>query len=164
MKKLLILLLAFSVLLCLASCGEPETDPNAGLYEARTGSALGISVDVKDVVDEFSLELKPGGKATLYYDGGKYGMKWSLDGEAFHAEGGGAELDGTLKDGVMVLQNVLDSGVEFTLVCDALAKAAPAPAEAELRGPRRGGGLRRARGGARSRDRAGGRACGGTGG
>ena len=44
MKKLLILLLAFSVLLCLASCGEPETDPNAGLYEARTGSALGISV------------------------------------------------------------------------------------------------------------------------
>ena len=131
MKKLLILLLAFSVLLCLASCGEPETDPNAGLYEARTGSALGISVDVKDVVDEFSLELKPGGKATLYYDGGKYGMKWSLDGEAFHAEGGGAELDGTLKDGVMVLQNVLDSGVEFTLVCEALAKAAPAPAEAK---------------------------------
>ena len=42
-------------------------------------------------------------------------MKWTLDGTTFHAEGGGAELDGTLSDGVMVLEDVLSSGVSITL-------------------------------------------------
>ena len=64
----------------------------------------------------FSLELKNGGKATFHYDGKDYGMKWTLEGESFHASGGGAELDGTLSNGVMQLIDVLNSGIDITLV------------------------------------------------
>ena len=65
--------------------------------------------------DDFSIELKNGGKAAFNYDGESYNMKWTLDGTTFHASGGGAELDGTLSDGTMILENVLDSGVNITL-------------------------------------------------
>ena len=138
MKKTIALLLALVMLLCLCACGESaEPDPNAGLYEAVSASALGFTVSVSDVFEEgLSLELKNGGKASFHYEGKDYGMKWTLDGDVFHAEGGGAELDGTLANGVMVLQNVLDSGIDITLVCETLTRAAetaeaPLPVEAE---------------------------------
>ena len=122
MKKLLSMLLAFTLLFSLAACGESaEPDPNAGLYEAESAKMMGITINIADVFEDgFSLELKNGGKAVFHYDGKDYNLKWTLDGETFHAEGGGAELDGTLAYGVMTLQNVLDSGMEITLICDDL--------------------------------------------
>ena len=57
----------------------------------------------------------------FHYEGKDYNLKWTLDGDVFHAEGGGAALDGTLSEGVMLLENVLDSGMEITLVCKELA-------------------------------------------
>ena len=128
MKKLLTVLLALSMLFGLAACGESaQPDPNAGLYEARTAQMSGISVSLDDVFEDgFSLELKNGGKAVFHYEGKDYSMKWTLDGRSFHAEGGGAELDGTLADGVMLLQDVQDSGLDITLICDELAKSLPA--------------------------------------
>ena len=137
MKKTIALLLALGMLLCLSACGgRAEPDPNAGLYEAVSATALGYTIPVEDVFEEgFSLELKNGGKASFHYEGKDYGMKWTLKGEVFHAEGGGAKLDGSLANGVMVLQNVLDSGIDITLVCEALTRAAAAeasqPVEAE---------------------------------
>lgn len=129
MKKKIALLLALVMLLSLCACGESaEPDPNAGLYEAVSATAMGLTISVADVFEDgFSLELKNGGKATFHYEGKDYSMKWSLDGNAFHAEGGGAALDGTLADGEMVLQDVLDSGIDITLICEALAVAATAP-------------------------------------
>ncbi len=118
MKKIISVLLAMVMVLALISCGgSDEPDPNAGVYDAVSAEMGGLSISVKSVFkDGFSLELKNGGKATFHYDGKDYGMKWTLDGETFHAEGGGAELDGTLADGTMVLENVLDSGISITLV------------------------------------------------
>ena len=117
MKRIFALLLISSMILCLAACGTSEPDPNCGVYDASSAEAYGITVDISTVFpDGFSLELKNGGKATFHYDGKDYGMKWTLDGETFHAEGGGAELDGTLGNGVMQLENVLDSGVSITLI------------------------------------------------
>ena len=126
MKKILLILLALSLALGLGACGGDSAayEPNAGNYEAVSAEMRGITVDVNDVLGEgFSLELKAGSKAVFHYEGKSYQMKWSLDDETFHAEGGGATLDGTLQNGVMVLQNVLDSGVQITLICQELAEA-----------------------------------------
>jgi hypothetical protein len=117
MKRIVSLLLLIALIFALAACGSEEPDPNAGVYEASTAEYSGITVSIDTLFPNgFSLELKNGGKATFHYDGKDYGMKWKLDGTTFHAEGGGAELDGTLSDGVMILKNVLDSGVSLTLV------------------------------------------------
>lgn len=125
MKKTCILILILSMLLALAACGgSDEPDPNAGLYEAVPATGMGITIDVTSLFpDGFSLTLKNGGKATFHYEGKDYGMKWTLDGNAFHAEGGGAELDGTLAEGVMILQDVLQSGIDLRLECPELMKA-----------------------------------------
>ena len=123
MKKWIALALALVLVLCLAACGESaEPDPNAGLYEAESAQMYGLSIQISDVFEDgFSLELKNGGKAVFHYEGKDYNLKWTLDGDVFHAEGGGAALDGTLSEGVMLLENVLDSGMEITLVCRELA-------------------------------------------
>ena len=67
MKKTIALLLALGMLLCLSACGgSAEPDPNAGLYEAVSATALGYTIPVEDVFEEgFSLELKNGGKAWM---------------------------------------------------------------------------------------------------
>jgi len=128
MKKALAFLLIAAMALSLTACGgSEENDPNAGLYEAVSAEMGGLSIQVDSVFEDgFSLELKNGGKATFHYDGKDYSLKWSLEGDTFHAEGGGAQLDGTLSDGVMVLQNVLDSGISITLEDKNHAASAPA--------------------------------------
>ena len=117
MKRIVSLLLLIALIFALAACGSEEPDPNAGVYEASTAEYSGITISIDKVFpDGFSLELKNGGKAIFRYEGKDYSMKWTLDGTTFHAEGGGADLDGTLSEGVMVLENVLDSGVTLTLL------------------------------------------------
>ena len=122
-EKWIALALALTLVLGLAACGgSAEADPNAGLYEAESAQMYGLSIQISDVFEDgFSLELKNGGKAVFHDEGKDYNLKWTLDGDVFHAEGGGAALDGTLSEGVMQLQNVLDSGMEITLVCRELA-------------------------------------------
>lgn len=117
MKRIVSLLLLIALIFALAACGSEEPDPNAGVYEASTAEYSGITISIDTIFPEgFSLELKNGGKAIFRYEGKDYNMKWTLDGTTFHAEGGGADLDGTLSEGVMVLENVLDSGVTLTLL------------------------------------------------
>lgn len=125
MKKGFALLLMLAMLLAFAGCGESgEPDPNAGLYEAQSAQMYGLTIQIADVFEDgFSLELKNGGKAVFHYDGKDYNLKWTLDGDVFHAEGGGAALDGTLSNGIMQLQEVLGSEMEITLVCPELTKA-----------------------------------------
>ncbi len=121
MKKIITLLSMLVLMLTLTACGGKDTadDPNLGVYEARTGESMGIEMSVGDIFgDGFSIELKKKGKGKAHCDGDDYSIKWELEGDKFHAEGGGAELDGTLKDGVMVLEDVLGSGVTLTLVND----------------------------------------------
>ena len=116
MKKLTGIFLIVILTVSLYACGSSEPDPNAGIYKGSSAEMGGVSIDLVEVFgDDLSIELKNGGKAVFNYDGESYKIKWSLEGTAFHAEGGGAELDGTLADGVMVLEDVLGSGVTITL-------------------------------------------------
>ncbi len=122
MKKTIAIFVAVMTVFCLlAGCAkESEPDPNAGLYKGTVAEALGLQLEIDDVFEGgMSIELKNGGKAQFNYEGKSYNLKWTLDGTTFHAEGGGAELDGTLSDGTMVLENILDSGVNITLERDA---------------------------------------------
>ncbi len=112
----------------LAGCGDDGADdPNLGIYKAKSAEMSGFTVGVEDVFEGgFTVELKKKGKARLEADGDGGNIKWTLDGNKFHAEGGGAVLDGTLSDGVMVLENVMDSGMTLTLECDEVKARAAA--------------------------------------
>ena len=115
MKKMLAVLLAAVLLLSLAACGA-KSDPNEGTYKATSGEWNGMSIGVNDVFDGgFTLQLKSGGRAVLTTGGQDYNLKWALDGKAFTLTASDSEYTGTLSDGVLILENVLDSGVNMTL-------------------------------------------------
>ncbi|MCR5342173.1 MAG: hypothetical protein K6E70_02265 [Butyrivibrio sp.] len=119
-SKMTCTIVTLAMLLFIA-CGSDSgaDDPNIGLYEATTAKMSGIELNVKDVwEDGLTIELKKGGKARLQSGDEDGSFKWKLDGETFHGEGGGATFDGTLKDGVMVLEDLEGSGVTVTLVCN----------------------------------------------
>ena len=116
MKKLTCFLLIAVLTAALCACGSSEPDPNAGLYKGTSAEMSGISIDLAEVfVDDFSIEIPTKNKAKFNLEGESYNIKWTLDGTSFHAAGGGAELSGTLSDGVMVLEDVLESGINITL-------------------------------------------------
>jgi len=125
LSKIAVILFA-AMMFVLAGCGDDGADdPNLGVYKAKSAEMGGFTVGVEDVFEGgFTVELKKKGKAYLEADGDGGNIKWTLDGNKFHAEGGGAVLDGTLADGVMVLENVMDSGMTLTLECDEIKAAA----------------------------------------
>ena len=116
MKKYFTLLLVLALVLVLFGCASGEPDPNVGVYEAVSGEAQGISVRIDSVFSGgFSIELKSGGKAVLRTGGEEYNLKWSVDGTSLRIEAADTDLAGSVSDGTMVLENVLDSGVNLTL-------------------------------------------------
>ncbi|MCR5733345.1 MAG: hypothetical protein K6G22_01950 [Lachnospiraceae bacterium] len=119
-KVLLIMLAVITAVFTGCGGSADEDDPNLGVYVAKYAEMSGFKVSVEEVYEDgFIIELKKKGKAHLEADGEDGGtIKWTLDGDKFHAEGGGAELDGTLSDGQMVLENVMDSGMTLYLECD----------------------------------------------
>ncbi len=92
------------------------SDPNAGVYQAVSAEMWGIKVDVNEVFDGgFLIELKDNGKCRITVGTDAANGKWTLDGEKFEVKGGGISCVGTLGNGLMVLENVLDSGILLTL-------------------------------------------------
>lgn len=129
MKKYLVSVMCILMLLActiLTSCGDDAgDDPNLGLYIAKTGAMSGIEIGVEDVFDGgFSIELKGKGKGTAKVGDESSKIKWTLEGDDFHAEGGGVEFDGTLKDGVMTLEDVMGAGITLKLECEEVMAAA----------------------------------------
>ena len=108
----------------LAACGDDgANDPNLGVYEAKSAEMMGIELSVDEVFEDgCTIELKKKGKGTMTFDGDEADFKWELDGNDFSGKGSGAELSGTLEDGILVLKDIMGSGVTMTLVCDDIAK------------------------------------------
>lgn len=105
----------------LAGCGKADPDPNSGLYEAVSATMMGMTIDVKEVYENgVSFDLQDGGKCVLNLDGDSYKVKWSTEGDSIHIEGGGVELDGTVGGGDLVIENMMDMGMDMTLHCDEL--------------------------------------------
>ncbi len=115
-------LLAIAAMTCglLAGC-KAEPDPNSGMYEAVSGEMMGFEMDVTDLYENgCSFDLKDGGKCKANLNGDTGSMKWTTDGDSIHIEGGGVELDGTIGDGVMVLEDMLGMGVTMKFECEEL--------------------------------------------
>lgn len=107
------------VLICTlgGKSGDAATDPNAGVYTAVAAEMWGIEMPAEDLWEKgMTVELMDGGKCKLTVDGEKGSGKWTLDGTAVTISGDGIDAAGTLKDGVMTLENVMDMGVTLTLV------------------------------------------------
>ena len=115
MKKIFSLLLAAALLAGLAGCGgknEANDDPNLGVWTAKTGEMLGITIDVTDMFDGgFTIELKSGGKCALTVSGKKANGNWTLDNGAFSVKGGGIDCKGRLENGKLTLEDVMDMGI-----------------------------------------------------
>ena len=119
LKKGVIVTAICSLMTSLTACGNggASTDPNAGMYNATVVEMSGVKMDADEVYEDgIAIELRDKGKAKFIYEGEDYNMKWSLDGEDFSASGGGADLEGTLSNGTLVLEDLLGSGMSITLV------------------------------------------------
>lgn len=63
-----------------------------------------------------TLELQEDGRAILSMGASVRHLRWSLEGEHFSAGTLGTSLEGSLYGGVLILINVMDTGVDLTLV------------------------------------------------
>ena len=114
MKKIIALLVAVLLLFSLAACGGKvdSSDPNQGLWKAKSGEMMGLSMEVEDFFGEgFTIELQSNGKCALNVDGSKANGTWTLENGAFTVKGGGLDCSGRLENGFLTLENVLDMGL-----------------------------------------------------
>lgn len=89
------------ILLVLLIAGpKDKDDPNLGVYECVSRDAFGY---VDDGEGDW-LELKERGKVTICMDNEEYNGKWELEGTELEISQSGDDFDGTLINGVIVLE------------------------------------------------------------
>lgn len=95
--------------------GGSSDDPNIGMWIAESADMSDLSIPVKELFEKgFTIELKAKGKCALDINGTKANGKWTLENGKLHIEGGGLDYDGTIKGGVLTLEDVLGSGATLT--------------------------------------------------
>ncbi len=105
----------------LTGCGKADPDPNSGVYEGVKATMMGMTMDVSEVYENgVTFDLQDGGKCVCNLDGETVKLKWSTEGNRIHIEGGGVELDGTVGNGDMFIENMMDMGMDLELHCDEL--------------------------------------------
>ena len=92
---------------------QPEFERNLGLYTAQKAELGGVTVSIDRMWEKgFTIELMEKGKCIVSVNGEKGSAKWSKEPDgSFRLSGSGIECEGTLDGGVLVLENVLDSGI-----------------------------------------------------
>ena len=137
MKKLLAVFLCLLMVCQLMACSggkkeEAVPNPNLGLYTLTEAAMNDISIPVDSVYEGgFTVLLRENGKAELTVDNQSANGTWTLDGTKFSVKGGGLDLSGTLDNGVMTIDNAMDSGITLTLYLEGFAPlAAPSVAAA----------------------------------
>ena len=108
MKKTFSILLVAVMLLSMVACGgSGEDDANLGMYKCTKIEAMGMELSPESHLGEsVTLELSKGGKGTMSGLGTVGNLTWKLDGENLEISDGDAVLTGTLKDGVIVLDDI----------------------------------------------------------
>ena len=92
-------------------------DPNLGLYKATTASMYGMDFDLDDIFEGgFTIELQKGGKCRIQAGENKGSGTWSLEDGVLSVNDGTSTIEGKLEDGVITLENMLDMGLDITLV------------------------------------------------
>jgi len=97
---------------------EVQVDPVLGVYDAVYAEMMGYEIVVQDIwADGVTIELKEKGKCVIELDGKESKGKWTLEDDGtFTVKGGKLDCSGTLEEGEMTLEDVMDMGVELTLL------------------------------------------------
>lgn len=96
--------------------GTASSDPNVGVWKVVYAEMWGMETDISDVfVNGFTIELLDKGKCKLNIDGTKGDGKWTFEDGAITIKGGGLDVSGTLNNGVLVLEDVLGTGLNLKL-------------------------------------------------
>lgn len=91
------------------------SDPNVGVWKVEYAEMWGFETDIKDVFEKgFTIELLDKGKCKLNIDGTEGNGKWALENGVLTIKGGGLDTSGTLKDGLLTLEDVLGTGLKLT--------------------------------------------------
>ena len=96
-----IAVIAVVLIVILVSClgGKGKDDPNLGRYEGVSCMAEGMELGA----DGAWMELKAKGKADVCVLDTEFSGTWKLDGQTFTFKQGGDQFEGTLKDGVLII-------------------------------------------------------------
>jgi len=112
----IILVICMALSLCLlAGCGAkyPSDSPVLGKWVAKTASAFGYEMGIEKVFDgEFSFEAKANGNANVVINGESGKCPFVFEGSTITIDiGNGETLVGTLGDGRITFEDIMDSGV-----------------------------------------------------
>lgn len=122
MKKIISLLLALTFIFALCACGA--ADPNLGRYNGSQIDIMGW-MDMSEVFEgESCIELEADGEGTIALAGESASLTWTLDGENITITIEEVDSTGTLKDGVLTLDDFLGTGFAATFVKEGTEDAA----------------------------------------
>lgn len=122
MKKIISLLLTLTFIFALCACGA--TDPNLGRYNGSQIDIMGW-MDMSEVFEgESYIELEADGEGTIALAGESASLTWTLDGEDITITIEEVDSTGTLKDGVLTLDDFLGTGFAATFVKEGTEDAA----------------------------------------
>ena len=114
------LLLVILIGMLIGGGSKDKDDPNLGMYECILRDASGYTDDGNGDW----IELKARGKVTVCMEGEEYDGKWELEGTSIEISQGGDDFDGTLIDGIIVMDY-------DDLVCTYAKDGAALPVEPE---------------------------------
>ena len=108
MKKGFSVFLVAVMLLSMVACGgDGKEDANIGTYKCTKIEAMGMELSPEEHLGEsIVLELSDGGKGTMSGVGTSGNITWKLDGENLEINDGDVAFTGTLKDDVIILDDV----------------------------------------------------------
>jgi hypothetical protein len=109
--------LALIVLLfALRGCSGKSGDPNVGVYKATQMEMYGVQLDPDELYDGgFVIELKPNGDCELTVGGNTDKGSWTMEDGEVSIDFGSSVITGTVADGEMKLENMLDMGLDVVL-------------------------------------------------
>ncbi len=107
--------LVLMTLLSLTACNT-SPDPNAGVYTCVYLQKDGENLAPTEIYSSApTLELSTGGKGVLTLAGADYACKWALSGGAFSLTTDGGVSQGTLSDGVCIV-DILNTGMSYVFL------------------------------------------------
>ena len=110
-----VIAVVLGVLFITGVLGGRNEDPGTR-YVATDAEQEGVSIDAKSILEsDFVVVLHENGKCSVEFDGDTFKGVWTQTGSKFEMTVGDLTFKGTLKNGVLTLDNFQDSGAALIL-------------------------------------------------